>query len=170
VKSKPQRGDVIQVEVGEKPADPVTIRLAGHPFTYLVKVKLTDTGPKLVELTMIADTGHAVDYEMLRAVPARMLAYTAAQHLDRLRSARPGAAPACMQFAEDKESPPTGARMVALAERAQSLGLPVRPTVAAQLGVSKTTVDRQLKKAKAQGLIGPLPKRPSPKQRDTTTK
>ena len=57
-----------------------------------------------------------------------------------------------------------------IAEKALALGLPVRPTVAAELGVSKTTVDRLLKRAKAEGWFSdePLPKRPPPQQRDTT--
>jgi hypothetical protein len=181
-KPKPRRGDVVQVEVGKKSADPVKIRLAGHNCTYLVRVALTDTGPELAELTMIADAGHAIDYESLRAVPARRLAYTAAQHLDRLAgppnfslaavAGRGWPADRITQFAEDTKPPPTVGvlRAVALAEHALSLGLPVRPTVAAQLGVSKTTVDRLLKRAKAEGLFEdrPLPKRPPPQQRDTT--
>ena len=58
-----------------------------------------------------------------------------------------------------------------IADKALALGLAVRPTVAAELGVSKTTVDRLLKRAKAEGWFDdePLPKRPQPPQRDTTT-
>ena len=76
-----------------------------------------------------------------------------------------------------KKTPPSAKKPVSrvhqaamLAERALALGQPVRPTVAAELNVSKTTVDRLLKRAKAEGLFEdrPLPKRPPPQQRDTT--
>jgi hypothetical protein len=50
------------------------------------------------------------------------------------------------------------------ANKALALGLSVRPHVAKQLNVSKTTVDRLLKRAKAEGCFddAPLPKKPRP--------
>jgi hypothetical protein len=177
-KPKPRRGDVVQVEVGE-PNDPVKIRLHGHNCTYLVRVVLSkETGPELSELTMVADDGHAVDYEALRAVPVRRLANTAAQSMERLGQISFGRKQwsyvddRLATFSHIQREPLTAGviQAVMAAERALALGMPVRPTVAAKLGVSKTTVDRLLKRAKAEGLIEdrPLPKRPPPQQRDTT--
>jgi hypothetical protein len=169
-KPKPRRGDVVHVEVGE-PTDPVKIRLHGHPFTYSVLVALTETGPQLGALEIAADEGAVVDYEALRAVPARRLAYTAAQAIERKFAITAGGEPERVPEIHGRIEKPSTAYLAAnIANIALALGLPVRPTVAARLGVSKTTVDRLLKRAKAEGWFAdrPLPKRPPPRQRDTT--
>jgi hypothetical protein len=190
--SPPKRGDVESVDYADPdprkgkrtgplgripaPNERVAISLRGYPFTFTVRVE-TDrqTGPKLTELTITADDGGAVDYAAVRGVPVRRLAYTAAQWIQRCggQIALPGDT-AEMYSRPDEAAADTTAgkahRAAAIADRALALGLPVRPTVAAELGVSKTTVDRLLKRAKAQGWFDdePLPKRPQPPQRDTT--
>lgn len=178
-KPEPRRGDVESVEPAGK--GQVRIRLHGYPYTFIARptIRSTDTGPELAELTIISDEDHVVDYEALRAIPARRLAYTAAQHLDPRR--RPTLAgrrwrhvdPNHVETFAAHTAAPFDARVVlaaALAEHAQTLGLPIRATVAEELGVSKRTADRLLKRAKAEGLLEdrPLPRRPPPRQRDTT--
>ncbi|BBY76594.1 hypothetical protein MPRF_34930 [Mycolicibacterium parafortuitum] len=62
-------------------------------------------------------------------------------------------------------------RLPDLIENAIMDGLPVRPTVAAQLRVSTATLDRMICKARDEGLLDgiEIPRRPSPKQRDELT-
>ncbi|GAB1811839.1 hypothetical protein MUNTM_08770 [Mycobacterium sp. MUNTM1] len=126
--------------------------------------------PRLTELTITADDGAMVDYAAVRAVPTRRLAYSAAQWIDRVG----GLIGFVDDIAETHSQPDNPAPKVfeaaQIANNAIALGRPVRPTVAEKLNVSKTTVDRLLKRAKAEGWFDdkPLPKRPQPQQRDTT--
>lgn len=183
-----KRGDVVSVDYAEpatpdtatgplgrnpQPDERVSIRLVGHPFTYVVRVA-TAKGrePRLAELAVLADDpdGGDVDHSALRAVPVRRLAYTAAQWIERYG----GLVGFVDDTAEARTQPENHDtkvhRAAQVAERALGLGLPVRPTVAAELNVSTRTVDRLLQRAKAEGWFDgqPLPKRPQPQQRDTT--
>lgn len=159
-----------------KPDERVAIRLHGYPFTFTVRVAPDkQTGPKLTELTITADAGGAVDYEALRSIPARRLAYSAAQWIERGGGLFAFVGDIAETYSQPESPAAAGAPKVyeaaRIADKALALGLPVRPTVAAELGVSKTTVDRLLKRAKAEGWFDdePLPKRPQPQQRDAIT-
>jgi hypothetical protein len=159
------------------PDERVKIRLHGHPFTFTVRVQ-TDkqSGPRLTELAITADEGNAVDYEALRGVPTRRLAYSASQWI-----ARGGGLIALPDDvaqtysrpdeAADDTAAPKAYRAARIADRALALGLAVRQTVATELEVSKTTVDRLLRRARAEGWFddAPLPKRPQPPQHDRIT-
>ncbi|OBG00706.1 hypothetical protein A5773_04250 [Mycobacterium sp. 852014-52450_SCH5900713] len=182
----PQRGDVERVDYADpdplagkrsgpfqrvpEPDERVAIRLVGHPFTYAVRISTSRSGPRLTELTITADDGATVDYAVVRAVPTRRLAYSAAQWIDRAG----GLFGFVDDIAETHSQPDNPAPKVyeaaQIANNAIALGLPVRPTVAEKLNISKTTVDRLLKRARAEGWFNdePLPKRPQPQQRDTT--
>ena len=187
--SKLQRGDVVSIESGEPdhgdhssgllgvgpppaPDGRVRIRLHDMPFTFVVRVS-TDrrSGPQVSELTVTADDGHAVDYAAIRAVPVRRLAHSAAQWIERWG----GHIADVGDMAETHRQPETPVPKVYAAaqhaDKALALGLPVRQYVADQLIVSKTTVDRLLKRARTEGWMDdqPLPKRPQPPQRDTKT-
>ncbi len=196
--SPPKRGDVVEVTSGEPdraeetahtgplgigpppgPNERVAIRLHGYPFTFVVRVQPDrQTGPKLTELTITADAGAGVvvDYEALRGVPVRRLAFSAAQWIERWGGQVAFVGDVAETYSRPDEAaadstPSKAYRAARIADKALALGLAVRPTVAAELGVSKTTVDRLLKRAKAEGWFDdePLPKRPQPPQRDTTT-
>jgi hypothetical protein len=119
---------------------------------------------------MLADDGGAVDFAAVRAVRVRRLAYTAAQWIERIGGQVGFVDDTTEVRAQPENHDPRVYRAVQIAEKALSLGLPVRPTVAAELGFSPRTVDRLLKRAKAEGWFDgqPLPKRPPPQQRDTT--
>ena len=136
-------------------------------------------------MTIVADEGAVIDYGSLRMIPIRRLAVTAARLVtpaDQVSFTEVGArtpparGPHSGLHGFSEQAPLTAPLTVGvikaatLAERALVLGQPVRPTVAAELGVSKSTVDRLLRQAKAQGLLEnrSLPRRPSPQQRDTT--
>lgn len=150
----------------------VAIRLVGHPFRYVVRVATArGRDPRLTELTMHADDGGEIDHAALRAVPVRRLAYTAAQWIDRHGGLIGDPSDTAEVHTQPENHDPKVYRAAQIAERAMRLGLPVRPTVAAELNVSTRTVDRLLKRAKAEGWLSddPLPKRPQPQQRDTTT-
>ncbi len=151
----------------------VAIRLVGHPVTYVVRVTTSAaTGPTISELTLIADDGNAVDYAAVRAIPVRRLAYSAAGWIDRAggQIAFPG------DYSETRTRPEIAAaspndRLSELAWRIESAimsGEPVRPTVAREMHVSTSTLDRMIAKARAEGLLDgvELPRRPSPQQRD----
>lgn len=171
-KPKPRRGDVVEVELVE-PNDRVKIRLHEHPFTYIARPTIISkqAGPELAELTIIADDGDAIDLAGFRAVPVRMLAVTAIQALGRLGGRVSLVGGVQTEGRGIISVTDTKAYEAAqLAEEALALGLPVRPTVADKLGVSKATIDRWLKRAKAEGWFedAPLPKRPPPQQRDAT--
>lgn len=182
-----QRGDVESVDYADppkkgtkpryrtpKPDERVAIRLHDHPYTYVVRVTATKgNAPALAELTIVADDpgSEPVDYEALRSVPARRLAYSARQWIS-----RGGGAFAMPDDQRDTFTQPDNAddrlvKLPDLIENAIMDGLPVRPTVAAQLGVAKRTLDRMISKARAEGLLDgiEIPRRPSPKQRDTLT-
>jgi hypothetical protein len=186
-----RKGDVDKVEYADPPdADTrtgplgrvpndderVSIRLVGHPFRYVVRV-VTAKGrePRLTELTMRADDPTArdgdVSHATLREVPVRRLAYTAAQWIERWGGQIGSPDDTVETRTQPENHDPKVYRAAQIAERALSLGQPVRPTVAAALEVSTRTVDRLLKRAKAEGWLsdGPLPKRPQPQQRDTKT-
>ncbi|MGP4054129.1 hypothetical protein ACTWP6_04785 [Mycobacterium sp. 4D054] len=182
-----QRGDVESVDYADPPAkgtkpqyrtpktdERVAIRLHGHPHTYIVRVTATKgAAPALAELTIKADDAGSdpVDYDALRSVPARRLAYSARQWIS-----RGGGAFAMPDDQHDTFTQPDNAddrlvKLPDLIENAIMDGLPVRPTVAAQLGVGKRTLDRMISKARAEGLLDgiEIPRRPSPKQRDELT-
>ncbi|BDB41976.1 hypothetical protein Mkiyose1088_41440 [Mycobacterium kiyosense] len=181
---KPQRGDVDSVDYADpatpdtrigplgripEPRERVAVRLVGHPFTYVVRVQTAkDSGPRITELTITAGDGGAVDYEAVRAVPVRRLAYTAAQWIARKGGQVWFFGETVEAWTQPDVAAPPVYQAAKIAEEALALGLPVRPTVAARLNVSKTTVDRLLKRAKAEGWFDdkPLPKRPQPPQRD----
>ncbi|SIL58010.1 Uncharacterised protein [Mycobacteroides abscessus subsp. abscessus] len=185
--SDPQRGDVVRVDFADPdptpmrrkgarmpaPNERVAIRLHGHPATYVVRVMTNAAaGPTISELTVIADEGQAVDYAAVRAIPVRRLAYSAAGWIDRAggRIAFPG------DYSETRTKPEVAAtapndRLHELAWRIESAimgGEPVRPTVAREMHVSTSTLDRMIAKARAEGLLDgvELPRRPSPQQRD----
>jgi hypothetical protein len=179
----PQRGDV--EDVGFADPDPekstrtkrripgrherVAIRLVGHPMTYVVRVNTSTTsGPTITELTLLADEGRAVDYAAVRAIPVRRLAHSAAGWIDRAGGlfAFPG------DYGETHTRPENAdPRLSELAWRIESAimsGEPARPTVAREMHVSTSTLDRMIAKARAEGLLDgiELPRRPSPQQRD----
>lgn len=182
---KPQRGDVESIDYADpdheadkrtglfgripKPDERIATRLVGHPYLYVVKVS-TDkrAGPRLTELTITADDGHAVDYDALRAVPARRLAYSARQWIDRAggQVMFPG------DYRETRTRPESAdPRLSELGwriEQAVMNGEPVRATVAKQLGVSTATLGRMIRKARAENLLEgvEIPQRPQPRQRD----
>ncbi len=188
-----QRGDVVSIDYADpdpapdartgpfgrlpEPDERVAIRLAGFPFAFVVRVA-TDpkTGPIIVELTITSDDGTAVDHEVLQGIPARRLAYSARQWIARAggQVGIPGDVAQTWtrpDEAADDTTASKASRAARIADKALALGLPVRSTVAAELGVSTRTVDRLLKRAKAEGWFDdqPLPKRPQPPQHDTTT-
>ncbi|ULE33350.1 hypothetical protein [Mycobacterium sp. IDR2000157661] len=186
---EPQRGDVVSIESGEpdhgdhssgplgigpppEPDSRVRIRLHDFPFTFVVRVS-TDkrTGPQVAELTIAADDGQAVDYAAIRAVPVRRLAHSAAQWIARWGGQVGFVGDVAETFSQPDNPAPKVYEAAKLANNALALGLPVRPYVAQQLIVSKTTVDRLLKRARAEGWLDdePLPKRPQPQQRDDKT-
>jgi len=104
-------------------------------------------------------------------VPVRRLAYTAAQWIERWCGHIGSPADTAEAWTRPENNDPNVYRAARIADRALSLGLPVRRTVAEQMAVSTRTVDRLLKRAKAEGWLSdePLPKRPQPQQRDNTT-
>lgn len=155
-----------------RPDERVSIRLASHAVTYIVRVTTSrQSGPTITELTIIADDGKVVDYDAVRAVPVRRLAHTAAQWIERLGGQIGYVDDTAEALTQPENHDPRVYRAAQIAERALALGQPVRPTVAAELHVSTKTVDRLLKRAKAEGWFDgqPLPKRPPPPQRDNTT-
>jgi hypothetical protein len=150
----------------------VAIRLVGHAVTYVVRVtSSTRTGPRLTELTISADDDAEVDYTVVRAVPVRRLAHTAAQWIERCGGQVGYPDDTAATLTQPENHDPRVWKAAQVAEKALSLGRSVRPTVAAELHVSPSTVDRLLKRAKAEGWFDgqPLPKRPPPQQRDDTT-
>lgn len=160
--------------LGRIPSDDerVAIRLVGHPFTYIVRVATAKgRDPRLTELTALADDGAEVDHQAMRRVPVRRLAYTAAQWIERWGGQVGSPSDTVESRTQPENHDPRIYQAAQIAERALSLGLPVRPTVAAELVVGLRTVDRLLKRAKAEGWFDgqPLPKRPQPQQRDITT-
>lgn len=152
-----------------KPGERVSIRLRGHPRTYVVRVSTTGREPYLTELTMTADDGSAVDYAALREVPARRLAYSAAQWIARVGGALAYPSDQTETRTRPDDADPRVWDAAQVADRALALGLPVRQTVADELSVSTRTADRLLAKAKAEGFLdaNDLPRRPQPRQRDT---
>lgn len=183
----PQRGDVADIGYADpppkdggpkhrtpKPDERVAIRLHGHPYRYVVRVASSKGAePKLAELTIIADdAAQPVGYEALRSVPARRLAYSARQWIARAGNAfaQPG------DYSETHTRPQVAATapndrladLLELIEHAIMDGLPVRPTVAKRLRISTATLDRMIRKARAEGLLEgiEIPRRPSPRQRD----
>ncbi|WP_156664390.1 hypothetical protein [Mycobacterium sp. 852002-51613_SCH5001154] len=186
---KPQRGDVESVKSGEAdhgdrssgplgigpPPDPnsrVRIRLHDFPFTFVVRVSTSKrTGPRLTELTMIADDNQTVDYDAIRAVPLRRLAHSAAQWIERWGGNIAFVGDVAETFSQPDNPVPTAFEAAQHANKALALGLSVRPYVAEQLHVSKTSVDRLLKRAKAEGWLNdePLPKGRQPQQREVIT-
>ncbi|WP_137146922.1 hypothetical protein [Mycolicibacterium sp. CR10] len=186
----PQRGDVEKVSYADPDPTPgkhtgpfrartpkhderVAIRLVGHPFTYAVRVSTNErTGPQVTELTITADKGQTVDYGAVRAVPLRRLAHSATQWIERVGGLVGFTEDIPETHAQPDSRPPKVYEAAQHANKALALGLSVRPYVAGKLNVSKTTVDRLLKRARAEGWLSDdaLPKRPQPQQRDTTTR
>lgn len=179
-RGRPEHGDVESITSEESdrsegtvpsPVERMTIRLHGHPRTYVVRAVADGrSGPKLTELTIVADDGSAIDHNTLRAVPARRLAYSAAQWLDRAggRFVLPNDTSEVL----GRQPENSDARVHEVARRvdaALALGLPVRRTVADGMNLSTATVDRLIAKAKAEGFLdaAELPKRPQPRQKGT---
>ncbi|MGW0037488.1 hypothetical protein [Gordonia sp. NPDC003376] len=176
-----ERGDVESVDYADPPPngrnpfhspapdERVSIRLYGHPRTYVVRVSTTGREPRLTELSIIADAGTVVDPAALREVPARRLAYSAAQWIDRLGGRLAYPADTTEIHARPDDADPRVWDAARAAARALSLGLPVRQSVADELSVSTRTADRLLAKAKAEGFLdtADLPRRPQPRQKDT---
>ncbi|MCV7300666.1 hypothetical protein H7J93_13605 [Mycobacterium barrassiae] len=148
----------------------VAVKLEGHPLTYVVKVA-TAKGrePRLTELTITTNNETArIDTQAMRSINPRRLAYTAAQWIER-HGGQVGYVDDTAESGTQPEHHDSRVYQAAkIAERALSLGQPVRPTVAAELNVSTKTVDRLLKRAAAESWWDgkPLPKRPQPPQRD----
>ncbi|MBD0024395.1 hypothetical protein GII33_16230 [Gordonia pseudamarae] len=151
------------------PDERVAIRLHGHPRTYVVRVVTTGREPQLTELSVIADAGTTVDPAALREIPARRLAYSAAQWIARLGGQVAYASDQAETRTRPEDADPRVWDAARIADRALALGLPVRQTVADDLVVSTRTADRLLAKAKAEGFLDAddLPKRPQPRQKDT---
>lgn len=185
----PQRGDVVSVDYADPdprkgkrtgpfdripaPDERAAIRLHGHAATYVVRLAANRKGgPRIAELTVIADDGHAVDHASVRSIPVRRLAYSAAAWIDRAggQVAYPG------DYSETATRPEVATaspwdRLGELHWRIEAAvmdGRAVRPTVAADMGVSTATLDRMIAKAKAEGLLDgvEIPRRPGPRQRD----
>lgn len=192
--SDPQRGDVIDVDYADEdkaaaakaaraagtepwhapaptPNERLKIRLHGHPFTFVVRVKANPTtGPVLTEFTVTVPEGddHAITHAALRSVPLRRLAYSAWNFIN----SGGGLIGSPGDYRETHTRPdvadPRLGELHWRIEQAIRDGDPVRPTVAKQLGVSPKTLDRLIAKAKAEGLLDgvELSRRPPPRQRD----
>ncbi len=180
-----EHGDVVEVGFADPlaagrtgpfraptPADQIAIRLHGHPYRYVVRVAVSrGLEPKLIELAITADDGRGVDHAAVRSVPVRRLAHSAAQWMERA-----GGAFALPGDYEETHRRPENAdpRLYEVGWRVEAAimnGEPVRRTVAQQMNVSLATLDRLIAKAKAAGFLdgADLPRRPPPRQRDTTT-
>jgi hypothetical protein len=183
--AQPEPGDVVSVDYADpdpepkgrmspfgrspKPDERVAIRLHQHPYTYVVRVTASrHSGPKLTELMLIADDGHTVDYEALRTVPVRRLAFSARQWIARNggKFAAPGDYRQTQTQPENAD--PQLTELAWRIEYAVMNGEPVRKTVAADLGVNLRKLDRMIARAKAEGLLDGvvIPRRPQPQQRD----
>ncbi|MGC4960412.1 hypothetical protein [Gordonia sp. DT101] len=168
----PKRGDVVSAHRGDDGR--TEIRLHDLPFTFHVRSGTDADGPFIRELTVVADEGAAVDYHALRAIPARRLAHTAVQTAAR-ELCDLGVEAVGYSFdntARPDEADGADPRVWEVAQRAQIAiqeGHPVRATIAEDMNLTKATVDRLIKKAKDAGfLAADLPKRPQPRQKDTT--
>lgn len=182
---QPEPGDVVSVDYADpdpkpkgrtpfnvrtpKPDERVAIRLHDHPFTYVVRVATgKQSGPKLTELTILADDSHTVDYEVLRTVPVRRLAFSARQWI--ARNGGMFAAPGDYRqtHTQPENADPQLTELAWRIEYAVMNGEPVRKTVAADLGVNLRKLDRMIARAKAEGLLDGvvIPRRPQPQQRD----
>jgi hypothetical protein len=107
---------------------------------------------RLTELTMVADSvREPVDNSAPRSIPVRRLAYTAAQWIDRLAGLLAYVEDTSEVWVRPENADPKIYSAAQIANQALSLGLPVRPTIAAELNVRTRTVDRLLAKAKAEG-------------------
>ena len=129
------------------------------------------SGPQLAELTIVADEGHVVDYDALRAIPARRLAYSARQWIDRAGGQVGFPGDYRQTHTQPENADPRLSELHWRIEAAIANGEPVRRTVAAGMGISTATLDRLIAKARAEGLLEgvELPRRPQPRQRDTYT-
>ncbi|MGV0154157.1 hypothetical protein ACSW29_12545 [Rhodococcus sp. GB-02] len=130
---------------------------------------MTKQEPQIIELTIIADDRSPIDHRALREIPTRRLAHSAAQWLVRAggQIAFPGDTTESDSQPENVD--PRVWQAARRVEAALALGLPVRKTVASEMNVSPSTVDRLIAKAKAEGFLdaAALPKRPQPRQKDT---
>ncbi len=148
----------------------VKVRLHGHPFDFVVRVKADPaTGPVLTEFAVSTkDDSEAVTHAALRSVPLRRLAYSA----HRFIATGGGLVGSPGDYREMHTRPdvadPRLGELHWRIEQAIRDGLPVRPTVAADLGISTKTLDRLIAKAKAENLLEgvELSRRPPPRQRD----
>jgi len=124
-----------------------------------------------VTAAQFATTARRSTTRVVRAVPVRRLAHTAAQWIERCGGQVGYPDDTAETLTQPDNHDPRVWKAAQVAEKALSLGRSVRPTVAAELHVSPSTVDRLLKRAKAEGWFDgqPLPKRPPPQQRDDTT-
>ncbi len=179
----PKRGDVIDIGSNEPDhmrgtppdsGDRVRIRLHDYPATFVVRVQGTDAGPVLTELSVRGDPGTPVDAALLRSVPVRRLAHSAADWHRRLGGllAFPDDGPAAHKRPEAQaDVPDRVVRAAAIARAAIAEGKSVREAIANELSVSKPTASRVIRQAKDAGLLdtADLPKKPGPRQRDLTT-
>ncbi|UGQ43395.1 hypothetical protein [Rhodococcus aetherivorans] len=167
----PDVGDVVACrrvggDVGD--LDGIEVQLHGHGHRYVVAVELTPAGPKLVDLRI---TGPHIDYGVLRAIPARRLAYAAAEYA--ARSDGRFALPLDTDDTDRRPEAPTSRGRLDdthyrdVAERvraAVAIGAPVRQTVAAAMHTTVPTLDRWIRTAKNLGYLGEhdIPRRKRP--------
>ncbi|MFD6677650.1 hypothetical protein ACFWDA_25235 [Rhodococcus zopfii] len=168
---EPDVGDVVAChrvagEVGDLHG--IEVELHGHSHRYVVTVETSPAGPKITELTI---TGPSVDYHVLRAVPARRLAYAAAEYAARHDGTF--ALPLDTDATDRRPDEPTSrgrlddAHYHDVAERvraAVTIGAPVRETVAAAMHTTIPTLDRWIRTAKNLGYLGEhdIPRRKRP--------
>ncbi len=151
----------------------VTVRLAGYPYLFTVRVAGGRTGPVIRHLEVTADADdQAVDYEALRSIPLRRIVLSAWNWLR--RSGGTVGEPGDHDLKTVRPDDPDADRLGDLVNRVESAilsGLPVRKTVAAEMNLGTATVDRMIRRAKDAGLMEgiEIPKRPGPRQKDTTT-
>ncbi|MGV9748257.1 hypothetical protein ACWDTG_25625 [Rhodococcus zopfii] len=168
---EPDVGDVVTCRrVGGDVGDlhGIEVELYGHRHRYRVTVEISPSGPRLTDLQI---TGPNIDYSTLRAVPARRLAYAAAEYA--ARSDGRFALPLDTDETDRRPDTPTSrgrlddAHYRDVAERvraAVAIGAPVRQTVAAAMHTTVPTLDRWIRTAKNLGYLGEhdIPRRKRP--------
>lgn len=196
----PQRGDVLSVGYADpekaaraaqaaKSADAVdqlvqaptpdadervAVRLYDYPFLFVVRLRGGRTGPVIRHLEITADDCQSIDYDDLRSFPLRRIALSAWRWLQRCGGAVGFPGDHALNLARPDNDPDADrlAEMIRLVLAAIRSGRPVRKTVADEMGIGTATLDRMIRRAKDAGLMDgiEIPKRPGPKQRDTTEK
>lgn len=152
----------------------IEIELVGHVHRYVVRVETGRGGPRLVGLNIVAPAGVAaptITPAALRAIPARRLAYAAAQFAGRYDGAF--ALPGDTDETHHRPEAPTARNKLddnhyrEVAERVRSavaMGAPVRKTVAAAMHTTPPTLDRWIRAAKDRGYLdeNDIPRRNQP--------